>query len=124
MRQDVSKFVGLTHTWAQSNLEGTDSEPEILKEIDRLRYVIRLRLNPDDTPDRKIAALIKKIPKLTHESYREELLKCLEQLTIETQEMLKVEWDKVKAESKDGDLSEKSPNKSSKKDAQKPRASS
>lgn len=107
MRQDVSTFVGLTHTWAQSNVAGTDSEPEILKEIDRLRYVIRLRLNPDDTSDRKIAALIKKIPNLTHETQRGELLSCLEQLTKETQDMLKVEWEKVKSESKDGDLREK-----------------
>jgi hypothetical protein len=107
MRQDVSKFVGLTHTWAQSNLEGTDSELEVLKEIDRLRQVIRLRLNPDDTPDRKIAELVKKIPTLTHESRRNELMDALNRLTEATQEMLKGEWEKVKSESKDGDLSEK-----------------
>lgn len=118
MRQDVSKYVGLTHTWVMSNLEGTKAEPEMLQEIDRLRYVIRLRLNPDDTPDRKIAALIKKIPKLTDVSNQEELLLSLEQLTTETQDMLKNEWEKVKAESKDGDLSEKLPNKCSRKDAE------
>ena len=77
-----------------------------MKEIDRLRHVIRLRLNPDDTPDRKIAALVKRIPELTHESKREELLTVLESLTVATQEMLKDEWEKVKAESKDGDLKE------------------
>ena len=106
MRQDVSTFVGLTHTWAMSSLEGTPPEPEMLKEIDRLRHVIRLRLNPDDTPDRDIAKLVKRIPVLTHESQREELLESLEALTIATQEMLKVEWEKIKAESKDGDLKE------------------
>ena len=106
MRQDVSKFVGLTHTWAMSELEGSDSETDVIKEIDRLRYVIRLRLNPDDTPDRKIASLIKQIPKLTHESKRDELLTALEKLTTETQNMLKDEWEKVKQESKDGDLKE------------------
>jgi hypothetical protein len=106
MRQDVAKFVGLIHTWAMSGLEGTPEELEILKEIDRLRHVIRLRLNPDDTPDRKIAALVKRIPELTHESKREELLTVLESLTVATQEMLKDEWEKVKAESKDGDLKE------------------
>src|ERR1700739_2834938 len=50
MRQDVAKFVGLTHTWARSDLEGSASESEVLKEIDQLRHVIRLRLNPDDAP--------------------------------------------------------------------------
>lgn len=104
MRQDVSRFVGLTHTWAASHLEGTPAELEVLKEIDRLRHVIRLRLNPDGTPDRKIAALVKRIPDLTHESKRAELEAALEDITVATQEMLKAEWEKVKAESKVGDL--------------------
>ena len=107
MRQDVSKFVGLTHTWAMSELEGSESGADLLKEIDRLRYVIRLRLNPDDTPDLAIAALIEQIPKLTHESKRDELLTVLEKLTTETQNMLKKEREKVKEESKDGDNKEK-----------------
>ena len=68
--------------------------------------MIRLRLNPRDDPDIEIASLIKKIPDLTHESQREELLAALEELTVATQEMFKAEWDKVKKESKDGDLSE------------------
>jgi hypothetical protein len=106
MRQDVSMFVGLTHTWAMSDLEDKPSGHEVLKDIDRLRHVIRLRLNPDDPPDKKIAALVKKVPELTHESKRSELLTTLEELTTATQDMLKTEWEKVKAESKDGDLKE------------------
>ena len=109
MRQDVSKFIGLTHNWAMSSLEGKTSEPEVLKEIDQLRHVIRLRLNPDDTPDRKIAGLVKRVPELTHESKRKELLAVLEELTTATQEMLKAGWEKVKAEAKDGDLKENKP---------------
>jgi len=73
MRQDVASFVGLTHNWAMCSEEEQENKAEYLKEIDRLRYVIRLRLNPDDTPDRKIAALIKEIPELTHESQRDKL---------------------------------------------------
>ncbi|MEH6450387.1 MAG: hypothetical protein V7765_17080 [Oleispira sp.] len=107
MRQDVSKFVGLTLTLDTTTIEESAPKLEICKEIDYLCYVIRLRLNPDDTPDRKIAALIKKIQNLTESSNRNELLSSLELLTKETQDMLKNEWDKVKAESKDGDLSEK-----------------
>ena len=108
MRQDVSKFVGLTLTLHMTTIHEDTPRLEIHKEIDRLCYVIRLRLNPNDTPDRKIAALIKNIQTLTKDSNRTELLSSLEQLTQETQEMLKDEWDKVKAESKDGDLSENS----------------
>jgi len=84
--QYVARFVGLTHTWAAGDLEGKESEAKVLEEVDRLRYVIRLRLNPDDTPDRKIAALVKKIPNLTHESQREALMAALEELTVATQE--------------------------------------
>lgn len=107
MRQDVSKFVGLTLTLNTTVIEESAPKLENRKEIDRLCYVIRLRLNPNDTPDRKIAALIKKIQDLTENSDQNELLPYLEQLTKETQDMLKDEWDKVKAESKDGDLSKK-----------------
>jgi hypothetical protein len=104
LRQDVSSFSGLTHTWCYSELEGKPEEKEILKEIDRLRHVIRLRLNPDGTHDRKIAQLIRKIPELTHISKRAELTEALEDLTTTTQLLLKEEWEKVKAESKEGDL--------------------
>lgn len=107
IRQDVSKLCGLTHTWAFSKLEGKPEEFEVLKELDQLRHVIKLRLNPDDTPDRKIRALIDKIPDLTHESKHEELKKALRELTDETQAMLKNEWEKVKLESEEGNLSKK-----------------
>ena len=78
-----------------------------IKELDQLRHVIKLRLNPDDTPDRKIRALIDEIPELTHESKHEELKKALRELTDETQSMLTNEWEKVKRESEEGNLSKK-----------------
>jgi len=104
IRQDVAKFVGLTHHWTR--IESTDSTEadQVLREIDQLRYVIRLRLNPDDTADRKIAKLVKRIPELTSRSSRGELFDALDELTVATQEMLKAEWEKVKQESKDGDV--------------------
>ena len=107
LRQDIAAFSGLTHTWCQSGLEGTEEEVTVLKELDRLRHVIRLRLNPEGTHDRQITALIKRIPELSHESQRAALLSALEDLTTTTQALLKEEWEKVKAESKDGDLSER-----------------
>lgn len=108
IRQDVAKFVGLTHHWTRSELKGTPSEQDILREIDQLRYVIRLRLNPDDPPDKKLAELVKRIPDLTDESERGQLFEALDELTTATQEMLKVEWEKVKAEAKVGDIKDKS----------------
>ena len=73
LRQDVSRYVGLTHHWTRSHSENAAYADELLKEIDTLRYVIRLRLNPDDTPDRRIAELVKKIPDLTDRSMHDEL---------------------------------------------------
>lgn len=107
LRQDISTFSGLTHTWCFSALEGKPGEDEVLNELDRLRHVIQLRLNPDGTYDRKITALIKQIPDLTHESQREELKAKLAELTEVTQALLKEEWEKVKCEAKYGDLNEK-----------------
>lgn len=107
IRQDVAKFVGLTHHWTRCELEDIDAENEILREIDQLRYVIRLRLNPEDEPDQKIADLVKQIPDLTSDHKREELFQALDDLTSATQEMLKAEWEKVKRESKDGDVGAK-----------------
>jgi hypothetical protein len=45
LRQDISSFSGFTHTWCFTALEGKPQEYDVLKEIDRLRHVIRLRLN-------------------------------------------------------------------------------
>lgn len=109
LRQDISNFSGLTHTWCFSELEGKPQEYEVLKEIDRLHHVIRLRLNPAGEHDKKIERLIDEIPKLTHISKREDLLEALNELTSTTQLLLKEEWEKVKAESKHGDVGRKPP---------------
>lgn len=106
LRQDVAAFCGLTHTWCMSDLEGKQNETEVLKELDRLRHVIRLRLNPNDTPDRRIAAMLKRVPELTHESKRAEMSLAIEDLTEATQQLIKAEWEKVKLEAKYGDLSD------------------
>jgi hypothetical protein len=106
LRQDISTFAGLTHTWCHSDLEAGRGGGETLKRIDRLRHVIRLRLNPDGAPGRKITALMKKIPELTEISKRSELSAALEDLTSTMQQLLKEEWEKVKAESQSGDLSD------------------
>lgn len=104
LRQDISAFSGLTHTWCFSELEGKPEEYELLKETDRLRHAIRLRLNPSGQHDQKIEALIAKIPNLTHITQREELKKALNELTAATQLLLKEEWERVKLESEHGNL--------------------
>lgn len=107
LRQNIASFLGLTHTWCISDVEGKTEEIEILKELDRLRHLIQLRLNADATLDRKIAGLIKRIPDLTHTSQQTERQAAMNELATLSQQLLKEEWEKVKKESKDGDLSEK-----------------
>lgn len=104
LRLDISKFCGLTHTWCFSDLTGKPQEFEVLKNIDELRHVIRLRLNPEGTQDKKIEDFIAKIPELTGVSKREELKISLNELVESTQILLKEEWEKVKRESEEGKL--------------------
>jgi hypothetical protein len=109
LRQDISTFSGLTHTWCFSELEGKPQEYELLKEIDRLRHVIRLRLNPAGEHDKKIEQLIEEIPTLTEISKRQELKRALNELTSTAQLLIKEEWEKVKEESKRGDITRTPP---------------
>ena len=104
LRQDISAFCGLTYTWRFSRMEGKPGEDDLLKEVDRLRHVIRLRLNPDGTHDRKIQSLIAEIPWLTGPAKQEELRAALDVLTVTTQLLLKDEWEKVKQEAERGNL--------------------
>jgi len=109
LRKNISDFCGLTYTWSMSNVEGKPEEFELVSKCDKLRFLIRLQLNPKEingqpNPDKKIEELIAKVPELTHESKQQELKDALDQMIITSQELLKEEWEKVKAEAKSGDL--------------------
>ena len=104
LRQNISMFCGLTHTWRFSKLEGTPDENKTLLEIDRLRYLIRLQLNPDGIHDKAIEALVARVPELTHASQENELKTVLNELVVVSQKLLKDEWEKVKKESSQGNL--------------------
>jgi hypothetical protein len=111
LRNNISTFAGLTHTWTRNTLSSEEEKKELLKEIDKLRYLIRLQLNPkfeNNTPnvDKRIEELIAKIPNLTADTQRSELDLALEQLVLDSQELLKNEWEKVKDEAKNGNLKE------------------
>ena len=107
LRQDIGAFCGLIYHWSHTDIEGKPEEGEILKEFDRLRHVIRLRLNPEGKYDKIIEALIEEIPRLTAPERQVELVNALERMTRTTQALLKEEWEKVKRESEHGPLSER-----------------
>ena len=111
LRKNISDFCGLTHTWTRSIIQGSPDEAKILTEIDKLRYLIRLQLNPKvdhgvPNADKKIEELITVIPNLTDINRRAELDQAMDQLIVTSQLLLKKEWEKVKAESKIGDLND------------------
>lgn len=107
LRQDIGSFCGLVYHWSHSEMEGKSGEADMLKELDRLRHVIRLCLNTLGEHDRIIENLIEEIPQYTDPRRQKELADALERMTRTTQALLKEEWDKVKRESEHGPLSER-----------------
>lgn len=107
LRQDISAFASLTYHWSHSNMAGKPGEAELVKEVDRLRHVIRLRLNPAGVHDKAIEDLVAEIPRYTDPLLQKELGNALERLTVATQALLKEEWEKVKKESQHGPLSDR-----------------
>jgi septation ring formation regulator EzrA len=87
-------------------MEDRPEASELLKQLDKLRHLIRLQLNPGGTHDQAIEALIARIPDLTHETQTEELKSALNDLVQVSQKLLKEEWEKVKGESMRGNLKE------------------
>ncbi|MEK7384334.1 MAG: hypothetical protein AAB262_13750 [Elusimicrobiota bacterium] len=111
LRGNISGFCGLTHTWTRSEIQGTPEKIQILKEIDKLRYLIRLQLNPksDDGKqnfDKQIEDLVAEIPNLTDVRDRDDLEAAIDKLIVASQSLLKEEWEKVKSEAKSGELSD------------------
>jgi hypothetical protein len=103
LRQDIGAFSGLAYHWSCTNIRGDEEKRNIIIELDRLRYVIRLRLNPEGEQDKRIQTLVESILRTSEE--QDAVTKILEELTVASQALLKEEWEKVKTESKYGPLS-------------------
>lgn len=106
LRENISTFCGLTYTWRMSQVEDQPEASEFLRQLDKLRHLIRLQLNPGGTHDQAIEDLIARIPALTHATQTEELKHALNELVEVSQKLLKEEWEKVKEESVRGNLKE------------------
>lgn len=103
LRMDISRFSGLSSFWVKSlrNVDTSESI-EVLKEIDVLRVMIKLRLNPEGNYDKQIIELLDNIPLLTDKTDLTEVDNALDMLTKLSQKLLKEEWNRVKKESKKG----------------------
>lgn len=107
LRQSISSFCRLAHYWRFSTQKGSEDERRKIEEIDKLRHLIVLQLNPTGDVDTEIQRLVGDVvsmssrhPDVSDTDYR----KKLESLTRKTQELLKEEWEKVKQGSIHGHL--------------------
>ena len=110
LRQSISTFCGLAHYWRFSTTKGSDDQKSKIEEIDKLRHLIVLQLNPHGTIDKEIQTLVGEIVSMSsghRDVSNEDYRKQLDRLTAKTQELLKAEWEKVKDESVYGDLRRK-----------------
>jgi len=99
LRENISSFCGLTYHWKLTNIQNEEEVNKILQEIDKLRMLIKLQLNPNGKYDNAIIDLIDKIPDLTGYPI-DKLKQAIDELLKITQSLLKEEWDRVKEESK------------------------
>ena len=112
LRQSISTFCGIAHFWRFTTVPGTPEEHQKIEEIDKLRHLIALQLNPHGLVDIEIERLVGEITSMAsrhREVADEDFRSHLDQLTAKTKELLKAEWDKVKQESLFGDLSQRHP---------------
>ncbi|HUW19857.1 MAG TPA: hypothetical protein VMW16_11200 [Sedimentisphaerales bacterium] len=109
LRQNIANFCGLTHHFVWSDV-GEKEKNEILAEIDKLRMLIPLQLNPHEKSTAEIVELLQRIPNQTDvrgtpgvgEKYPVE--KSIDELICKTQVLLKREWNRVKQEAERGNI--------------------
>jgi hypothetical protein len=109
LRQNVSKYTGKVHSFWHLNNSGNPADKaeaqRLLTEVDVLSNVIRLQLNPNDSPDREIELLLSStIPDVAALQTYDPLKIHLDNLVRLTQTLLKKEWERVKQECKKGKL--------------------
>jgi hypothetical protein len=107
-REAISTLCGRTHYWVMTQDEISQEESnQVRKEVDKLRLLVKLQLNPKAEKDIEIMGLIDEIEKYTDKHHEKEIKELLGNIVKKSQFMLKEEWDKVRDESVHGDLREK-----------------
>lgn len=106
MKSYLSEYCGLTYNYTLS-LDPTKDQSALVEKIDKLRFLIKLNLNPNDKFDQKLMEKIDVIPNLTNPKKLEELTAELNELTRLSQKMAKHEWEGIKAEAIEGILNDK-----------------
>jgi hypothetical protein len=104
-RDAISTLCGRTYYWVMTQDQISPEESNnVRKEIDKLKLLVKLYLNPKSNKDINIMKLIDKIPEYTDRHRAEEMKKLLKNIVSKSQFLLKDEWDKARDESVSGDL--------------------
>lgn len=102
LRTSISQFCGIIYSY-NLRLDGVTKLQlfEIQREADKLKYLIKLYLNPEDKYwDEKIISLIDQILELSDKNPKDKI----DELIYVTQYLLKLEWEGAKKESEKGML--------------------
>ena len=110
VRQSIAEFCGLVIHIGLTDMDEKE-ERELIEKTDRLRYLIRLQLNRSAPIDQYIIKQVDDIAFLLDDTDADDLdtdqlEDMVEALVTSTQDLLKMEWEKVKAETVNGDLSQ------------------
>lgn len=107
LRNSIAEFCGLFHRYhllAKNGTNLTTEKYKVLESADKLKYLIKLYLNPQDTKwDSKIVKLIDEI----RESLADNPKEKIDELILISQYLLKLEWEGAKLESRKGIVSKK-----------------
>jgi hypothetical protein len=106
VRENLARFIGLSHHWMGLRNEESEKKNEIVSELDVLRYQIKLQLNPNGTQDKIIIDKVNTIPDLVCHPDIAPARDAMNDLILAAQNLLKGEWDKVKRESRRGALAD------------------
>ncbi|MCW3071114.1 MAG: hypothetical protein JWO44_1004 [Bacteroidetes bacterium] len=114
VRNSISEFCGLTLYLSITPLRDSERN-EIIQKINRLRFIINLQLNRNDSFDKRLIKNIDMIVDLTNstqlqEPEKETIKNKIIELVSLTQDLLKLEWEGVKEETKKGNLTKREKN--------------
>jgi hypothetical protein len=101
VRANFSTLMALTDKWMFNRPQ---DGAELMREIAQLKFEISLQLNPEDDRDMDLERLLDRLPNRHQSMTEEEFFILRDLIKRSSRELLKREWEKVKAESIHGNL--------------------
>ena len=102
LRENISKLYSLSDKWYRLPQQEWG---EMFREIEHLKFEIRLQLNRNDPEDQELERLLERLPNPRQSMTEEQFTILREALLSTSQDMLKREWEKVKQEAEKGNVS-------------------